>query len=156
MARVNSGVEPRLLADQHLIAESVEITMIVGSLRINNYEIKGKVPDRYTLGKGHINFFKDKLVYLKRRLEEVNQEIRRRGYNPGTKLDLDEFPDKYKNDWTPNMEDTVQLRHRVVDRLMNPKNGKSGDTFYRYKGKILGEEIKSFRDNILNSELYYV
>ena len=43
MARVNIGVNPKHLSDQHLIAESVEITMITGSLRKNNYEIKSEV-----------------------------------------------------------------------------------------------------------------
>ena len=38
MARVNVGVNPKYLADQWLIAESVEITMITGSLRKNKYK----------------------------------------------------------------------------------------------------------------------
>ena len=45
MARVNVGCDSLYLADQHLIAESVEITMIIGSLRKNGYIIKGKVPE---------------------------------------------------------------------------------------------------------------
>ncbi len=154
MARVNSGVSPALLSDQHLVAESVEITMIVGSLRLNKYEIKGNVPDKYTLGKGHINFFKDKLVYLQKRLREVNDEMIRRGFKPGTKLDLDEFPDKYKNDWTPNLEDTMQLRLRITDRLQNPRSGRKD--LHRYKGASLLEQMELFKDSILKSELYYV
>ena len=42
MARVNCGIEPLYLSDQHLIAESVEITMITGGLRKNGYKIKTK------------------------------------------------------------------------------------------------------------------
>lgn len=154
MARINSGVPPQLLSDQHLVAESVEITMIVGSLRLNKYEVKGEIPKRYTLGKGHINFFKDKLLYLQKRLNEVNSEMLRRGFKPGTKLDLDEFPDKYKNDWTPNLEDTLQLRYRIADRLLNPRSGKKN--LHRYRGAVLSEDMQSFKDSILNSELYYV
>ena len=44
MARVNIGVDPKYLSDQHLIAESVEITMITGVLRKNGFEIKSPVP----------------------------------------------------------------------------------------------------------------
>jgi hypothetical protein len=40
MARVNIGVHPRHLADQHLIAESVEITMITGGFKKNNFKSK--------------------------------------------------------------------------------------------------------------------
>ena len=79
MARVNVGLNPKLLSDQHLVAESVEITMITGSLRKDGYVIKGKVPDKFPMGTGHINFFKNKLVYLKRRLDDVNNEMIRGG-----------------------------------------------------------------------------
>ena len=72
MSRVNVGIEPKFLSDQHLIAESVEITMIVGSLKRDKWYIKGQVPTKFCLGQGHINFFKPKLLYLKDRLEEVN------------------------------------------------------------------------------------
>ena len=70
---INFGINPKYLSDQHLIAESVEITMITGALRKDGYVIKGSVPDEYCLGKGHINFFKPRILYLKDRLEEVNR-----------------------------------------------------------------------------------
>jgi deoxyribonuclease (pyrimidine dimer) len=75
MVRVNVGVNPLYLADQHLIAESVEITMITGGLRKNNYIIKSDMPSNLVLGKGHINFFKNKIIYLNKRLTAVNQEM---------------------------------------------------------------------------------
>jgi deoxyribonuclease (pyrimidine dimer) len=80
MARVNIGVDPKHLSDQHLIAESVEITMITGGLRKHGFEIKSPVPDIFKMGTGHINFFKNKLVYLKKRLGVVNDEMRRRNF----------------------------------------------------------------------------
>lgn len=33
MTRVNSGIHPKHLADQHLVAESAEIPIVIGSLR---------------------------------------------------------------------------------------------------------------------------
>ena len=69
MARINVGINPIYLSDQHLIAESVEITMIPGSLKYNGFAIKGKVPEQFTLGTGHVNFFKDKLVYALKQKE---------------------------------------------------------------------------------------
>lgn len=130
--------------------------MITGSLRVNGYKIKGDIPKNYTLGKGHINFFKDKLVYLQKRLHEVNKEIKRRGYRSGTHIDLNEFPKQLHNDWTPTQKDSHQLRLRVADRLLNPKSGKKGSDFHRYQGRVLGEDIISFHKNILESELFYV
>ena len=155
MARVNIGVDPKYLSDQHLIAESVEITMITGGLRKNGYEIKSPVPKTFRMGTGHINFFKNKLKYLKSRLEAVNAEMRKRNFKPGTKLDLNEFPSKYHNDWAPDMSASMILRRRIYDRLKNPLNGKPGHEYHRYKSSNIPNYNK-FCDNLLNSELYYL
>lgn len=156
MARVNIGVNPFFLADQHLIAESVEITMITGGLRKNKYLIKSKIPETFKLGPGHINFFKDKILYLNRRLTEVNSEMICRGFYPGTKLDLTEFPSSLLNDWEPSIDDTFIIRERIYERLLYPLNGKGGDNYYRYYREQIGKDIRLFADNLLNSHLYKV
>lgn len=156
MARVNVGIQPLLLADQHLIAESVEITMITGGLQYHNFEIKSEVPGILNLGKGHINFFKNKILYLFNRLEEVNMEMIRRNFNPGTYVDLDMFPPELCNDWSPSMEESMVLRNRVVDRLLHPKKGQDGRVYYRYERKVIGDDMDNFIQRILESELYKV
>ena len=156
MARVNVGLNPKLLSDQHLIAESVEITMITGSLRKEGYIIKGKIPNKFPMGTGHINFFKNKLVYLKRRLDDVNNEMRNRGFNPGTKINLDEFPKNLHGDWKPNLQDSMILRERVADRLITRSNGKSATRLHRYNKRYLGWFSKDLGMKIINSKLYYV
>ena len=156
MARVNVGLDPKLLSDQHLVAESVEITMITGSLRKDGYVIKGKVPDKFPMGTGHINFFKNKLVYLKRRLDEVNKEMIRRGFTPGTDINLSEFPVEFHGDWTPTMEDSIILRKRVADRLITRANGKSATRLHRYNKRYLGWYSKCLGEKIIKSELFFV
>ena len=156
MARVNVGLNVKLLSDQHLIAESVEITMITGGLRMHGYKIKGIIPNQFSLGRGHINFFKNKLLYLTKRLEEVNGEMLRRGFKPGTRIDLSEFPTELCNDWKPSYTDTMVLRQRVVHRLREPKSGRKANEFHRYEGKFIGELMDVFCDNILTSDVYYV
>lgn len=156
MARVNVGLNPKLLSDQHLVAESVEITMITGSLRKDGYVIKGKVPDKFPMGTGHINFFKNKLVYLKRRLDDVNNEMIRRGFNPGTKINLNEFPKNLHGDWKPDINDSMILRERVADRLITRANGKSASRLHRYGRRYIGWYNKCLGNKIINSELYYV
>ncbi len=91
MARVNVGIDPEVLSDQHLIAESVEITMITGSLRKDKYVIKGNVPYTFCLGTGHINFFKPRIIYLNNRLTAVNREMVKRGFKVGTYINPTEF-----------------------------------------------------------------
>ncbi|MBN1157597.1 endonuclease, partial [Candidatus Woesearchaeota archaeon] len=79
MVRINL-VEPKKLTDQHLVAEYNEILMLIGHVR-KHPEIKA-MPKEYILGKGHILFFKNKLVYLKKRHELIKNEMLRRGFKP--------------------------------------------------------------------------
>lgn len=153
MARVNVGIDPKFLSDQHLIAESVEITMITGSLRKNRYQIKSPIPEQLALGKGHINFFKNKLMYLQRRLREVNLELDQRNINHSTSIRLGEFPDELIHGWKPELQDSLILRSRIVERLKNPKKAKPG--FHKFHKKTI-ENIDDFCITILNSPLYYV
>lgn len=157
MARINSGINPKYLSDQHLIAESVEITMITGALRKDGYMIKGSVPDEYCLGKGHINFFKPKILYLKDRLDEVNLEMKRRGFEPGTKIDPVDFPARsyvnHWNSWQPKFKDSCLVRQRIIERLKEPKKAKAG--FHRYYGKPI-EDMEQFSETLKKSELFYV
>ena len=153
MARVNVGINPKYLTDQHLIAESVEITMITGGLRKNNFEIKSPIPRNLNLGVGHINFFKNKILYLSKRLRAVNDEMKRRGLNPGTHLNVLDFPREFCNDWSPTIADSNILRERVFDRLISPLRAKKG--FHRYN-KVPIENLAQFAFKLKNSELYLV
>lgn len=154
MARINSGINPKYLSDQHLIAESVEITMITGALRKDGYVIKGSVPDEYCLGKGHINFFKPKILYLAKRLVEVNNEMKLRGFNPGTSIDVFEFNFLFLlNNWRPQFKDTCLVRQRIIERLKEPKKAKRG--FHRYYGNPI-VDMDQFCEQLKKSELFYV
>lgn len=154
MARINVGIQPKYLSDQHLIAESVEITMIVGSLRKDGWKIKGEVPNEFCLGKGHINFFKPKILYLKGRLEEVNNEMRERGFNPSTQIDLLEIKsDNLKMNWSVKFKDTCLIRQRVIERLKNPL--RAGGTFHKYYGKPI-ENMDEFCNQLKGHRLFYV
>lgn len=153
MARVNIGINPLYLSDQHLIAESVEITMITGGLRKNGYQIKSEIPLQFNLGKGHINFFKNKLLYLAYRLLIVNMELTKRGIKNSTIIRLDEFPVELTNDWTPTWEDSKIIRFRIFDRLNYPLKARKG--FHRYYKNPI-ENLHDFSCNMLNSELFEV
>ena len=155
MARVNVGVNPKFLSDQHLIAEAVEITMIVNGLRANNWTIKSQVPAEFTLNTGHINFFKPKLLYLQRRLLDLNAEIVRRGFDAGNTIDLPDLPQvkRFCRDWTPSTRDTKIVRKRIVERLTAPLKATSG--FHKYMGKPI-TDMHQFCNTLLNSPLHYV
>lgn len=150
MARVNVGVNPALLTDQWLVAESVEITMITGSLRANGNQIKGAVPAEFKLGAGHINFFKNKLQYLTSRLVAVNEEMTRRGFSPGTSpTDLQGFPEHLYNVWAPTNKDSFILRQRLLSKLYAKPNQ------WRYHREYI-TDLQEFSENLSASPLYYV
>ena len=120
MTRVNSGVEPSELHRLHLIAEYREIPMVPASikrsLRTRTVQAVLKdVPAQFTLNRGHVTFFANKIVYLRRRYERVKSEMIRRGYNldetrnPG----FDGLPDECYGDW----DETEVARRIVLERI---------------------------------------
>ncbi len=153
MARVNIGVNPKVISDQHLIAESVEIIMITGGLKMHNFQIKSDIPGKFSMGTGHINFFKNKIAYLNRRLQAVNAELNLRGIKAKTEIDEAEYPKHLVNDWKPTMTDSTIIRDRIVERLMSPL--KARKNFHRHN-KIIIENISDFARQLKESELFHV
>ena len=70
MTRINI-IAVSELTDQHLIAEYREITMVPAALKrtLNSKAgfSKNKIPDKFTLNRGHVYFFYDKGLYLDKR-----------------------------------------------------------------------------------------
>ena len=149
--RCNVGVEPRFLADQHLIAEYRELNMVVGSLRLWDWEIKSVIPDEFNLGIGHMNFLKNKLRYLQRRHEHVISEMKFRGFKCDlVRVVLDGIDPKFCNDWVPTKRDSDVIRQRIYQKiLMKPE-------FYKYFRNPIMKDIDSFLFNLLNGDVYLV
>jgi len=122
MTRINL-VQPKELSTKHLVAEYREITRLPKNLRIAlNRKSKPfsftEIPQSYTLGKGHVKFFFDKMLFLKNRFESLVDEMLQRGYNPtyrdSTIFDCDS---EYMNDYTPTQEALEINRSRINERL---------------------------------------
>lgn len=126
MVRINI-IEPWRLTDQHLVAEYLEILMLVSHAR--RYPMPRKKPPSYCLGPGHICFFKDKLLYLKRRHEELKKEMRRRGFRPKKSVSLRGFSKSALDDWEPRTEDVKIIKRRIIERIRQKPD------FYRYYGE---------------------
>ena len=123
MVRINL-INPKKLADQHLIAEYNEILMLLGYVR--KYPMNKDIPESYCLGRGHIKFFKNKLLYLKKRHENLKKEMRRRGFTAQKKISLSEFPNKLKNDWKPSSKDFIIIKERLREKIFLKPD------YYRY------------------------
>lgn len=126
MVRVNL-INPKKLSDQHLIAEYNEILMLVSY--IQKHPSKENIPKNYTLGKGHMLFFKDKVRYLKQRHENLKKEMRARGFKTAKTILLGKFKKNLVNDWKPQRKDKEIIKTRILEKLMLKPQ------YYRYYGK---------------------
>lgn len=118
MTRINAGIKPIELCDQHANGEKFEIT------RIPNTILRGKaktspdnIPEVFSLSTGHVKFFYNKIKYLKRRYLALCYELELRGFT--VNIDLTPFdrieqehPELF-NDW----EETDAARQILLTRL---------------------------------------
>lgn len=148
--RINLGISPALLADQHLIAEYAEVEMVPGMLR-KYPALPPNINYTMLLRFDHINFFKNKLRYLYMRKMELVKEMRFRGFKVNFPLLLiDDLPEKLKNDWEPALDQSMHVRQRIVERLMDKPD------FYRFHRTKIGNQLPQFIQNTWNGALFYV
>ena len=147
--RCNTGINPYLLADQHL-CELSELKMVPGTLVRIDFIPKSSIPKKFKLNSGHINFFYDKLNYLEKRHKAVYAECLRRGRNGLNEFyQKDKIPDRFWKDWMPTMEDSMIVRERIYQKLLAKSN------YWRYEGSVISD-IKAFAQTIMDSPLHYV
>jgi deoxyribonuclease (pyrimidine dimer) len=132
VVRVNL-INPGKLADQHLVAEYDEMLMLMAYVR-KHQSLEG-IPENFCLGKGHIKFFKNKLLYLKKRHEALKQEMRKRGFAARKTLDTKGIDKKLLKDWSPNPQDLQIIKKRLKQKIcLKPQ-------WYRYYGKHRSKEF---------------
>ncbi len=131
MVRINL-IHPMYLTDQHLIAEYNEILMLLAYVRM--YPKKDGIRDeRFTLGKGHMKFFKDKLLYIKRRHDAIREEMLARGYRASKSVDLSMYPKELLNDWSPSDNDLSIIKQRIVEKISKKRS------YYTYHRRGIDE-----------------
>lgn len=120
MTRINCGIPVEELNNKHLFAELREMKRIPNCIMKGRYNLIGQ-PKEFTLGKGHVKFFYDKLSYLKNRNDELYQECLKRGinatdYSESYLVAIKTFPD-LANDYIPTDRDRNIIRERIKERL---------------------------------------
>lgn len=103
--------------------------MLLGHLK--KHGVNKKTPENYKLGAGHINFFKNKLKYLKFRHEKIKNEMRLRGFKTNISINLTEFSKDLHNSWSPSKRDIIIIKSRLIEKINLKPN------FYRHYGKKL-------------------
>ena len=117
MTRINVGIPPAELVNQHLIAEHREIKRIPNCIAKGRYNMDG-IPDRFKLGTGHVKFFYNKLLYLKSRYIKLYEECISRGFNVQNYANAwIATPEHLMNDYTPTERDRVIIKQRIDERI---------------------------------------
>jgi deoxyribonuclease (pyrimidine dimer) len=117
MTRINVSINPKKLTDRHLIAEHREIKRIPNMVKSGRAKIID-IPKKFSLGKGHVKFFYNKLGYLKDRYEDLYKECKYRGFNVmyyGSAWD--NIPNHLMNNYIPIEEDRIIIEQRIAEKL---------------------------------------
>lgn len=138
--RVNV-LHPIYLTDQHLVAEYREVKMGPKALSRSLGSLKGvdkkRISPLYTLNTGHTYFFYDKNAFLERRLGQIVEEMKNRGFQTNHIELIDDsydynmrvWDDEWWNDWQPTEEALAINMERIVYRL-STKEG-----WYKFWGR---------------------
>lgn len=121
MTRINCGIPPIELNNQHLIAEAREIKRIPNCVGKGRFDLKGQ-PSEFKLGTGHVKFFYTRLGYLKKRYDELYLECLRRGFDVqyyGSAWD--NIPLSLMGDYEPTQRDIEIVRERIFQRINERK-----------------------------------
>ena len=119
MTRVNAGIKPHELTDQHLMAEYREI-LRCNHVAINGYKKDGEkylkqVPSEFTLNKGHMKFFANKLEFIMKRFESLKDELVNRKWDVKMNYSKPEdMPESLWGDYNP----TKEARDILIERIL--------------------------------------
>jgi deoxyribonuclease (pyrimidine dimer) len=147
MTRINL-VHVKDLADQHLFAEWREIKMVPAALRRslktrNIDNILAGIPKRYTLNKGHVTFFFNKMQFLTERYKLLTAELISREYNINTEDDFRIFcgdlPAEFRHvEWHPDEQEIAVNVERILLRISEKPQ------WYRHYGNT--ESLSFFKE----------
>jgi hypothetical protein len=124
MTRINIAIPPAELNTRHLLAEHRELKRIPNCVSRGRFNLKS-IPKEFTLGKGHVSFFYDKLEYLRKRYEDLYEECINRNFNVSYYGNAwDDIPSELMNDYTPTQKDEQIIRQRIKEKLDKTYEGK--------------------------------
>lgn len=125
MSRINLGIDPKNLTNEHLLSEHREIKRICDVYRkIKESNRKVNIPNNFCLGKGHIMFFVYKPETTYYRFIQIHNECLNRNF----------IVEDYKKNWDvynttldknkiiENTKEGIELlKLRIKERLLNSK-----------------------------------
>lgn len=117
-------LDPSDLTNEWLLANHREIPRIVNELIEHPERLVLKdIPKQFTLGNGHIKYFRNKLLYIAKLHQATIEECKKRGinYDKSITVELNKLPEHIKmfclNDWTPTTSDYRIIIERLRERF---------------------------------------
>ena len=116
MTRINIGILPEELPNKLLIAEHREIKRIPNVVKSGKFSLANQ-PKSFTLGTGHVKFFYNRLLYLRKRYEAIYGECCKRGFNVQNYISAwDGVPQEYLGDYVPTHRDRLLILERIASK----------------------------------------
>lgn len=121
MTRINIGINPEELCDQHLIAEYRELPRMraFALKRLARYHDIGPCPTKFTLGTGHMAFFVPYGHYLETRWKSLCAEMQYRGFH--VSFSWIDYPFNHHMDTMHIAKGRELLQKRITERLSSMK-----------------------------------
>ena len=126
MTRINAFIPPADLCDKHLLAEHREIIRIPNQIKNNKLSSKNQ-PQNFTLGTGHVKFFRDKLKFLHKRYIILYDECKLRGFNvQNYNTAFNDLPIELYKEYKPSNSEIDRIKSTLIERIniRMPKNAK--------------------------------
>lgn len=123
MTRINL-VHPEKLHKKHLLAEYREIMRLPELIiKYHQREKKTVIPEKYTMGKGHVTFFYNKGLFLKKRFASLCKQLKQSGVKISFQdtNSFDRIPIELMNDYHPDIEAIKINVQRLDERLSTMK-----------------------------------
>jgi deoxyribonuclease (pyrimidine dimer) len=116
MTRINVAIKPAELPSKLLLAELREIKRIPNVISRGKYVMDG-IPTEFTLGKGHVKFFYNKMQYLLDRYTALFLEARIRNYDvTDFSSAWDNVPKELMNGYDERAKDREIIINRIQER----------------------------------------
>lgn len=134
--RFNIGIDPRMLTDEQLYAESRELKFLPAYFKRYGMSAIERVPERFCLGKGHILFFAYKPSYSLRRYRMVLQECWKRGIAAEDESWRWDVYGDMRDDYHDEGWEGEVIRQRIIEKIrISPK-----EYFHYYHHRITKDQ----------------
>ena len=139
MTRINSAIPVENLTDEHLLAEHREIKRLPHCFieAIKSGSIY-RIPDKFTLGPGHVTFFLNKMAFCLDRYNKIYGECIARGFDV---KNFAENWDGFENgpDYFQWYEPTAEERQLLIERI-STRIRESNKPYWHYCGDMISQE----------------